>query len=52
MMEKRIDKVEVNSLTPFQLQWWYDELYLKWNEVGLSPVEAKKFEAIKDRLGK
>lgn len=43
---------KVSTYTPFQLQWWYDEYYLKWNDVGLSPTEAKYFEAIKKRLGK
>lgn len=50
--EKNVYSLIVEEMTPFQLQWWYDELYLKWNEVGLSPAEAKVLKAIASRLGK
>lgn len=44
--------LKVEYMTPFQLQKWYDELYLKWFDVGLSPLEAKVLKAIEKRLGK
>ena len=53
MRKERLPKIEeLDTLSWFQIRWWYDELYLKWFDVGLSPEESEVFKAIQKRLGK